>query len=60
MSSFELVSLDAQRPCVTHWQEMRGASSYTPMHGPHGVWGMGDIILSQAHRCWSLMDSLVC
>ena len=21
---------------------------------------MGDIILSQAHRCWSLMDSIVC
>ena len=24
------------------------------------TWGMGDIILSQAHRCWSIMDSYVC
>ena len=24
------------------------------------TWGMGDIILSQAHRCWSFMDSYVC
>ena len=24
------------------------------------TWGMGDIILSHEHRCWSIMDSLMC